>query len=208
MKKSLSKALLITVSVSTLVHASENIVSTKDVNNFKLDEEKITNYQIKEATDSSTTSQSDPQEKVEINQEYPKIIEEKTATGKIEKLVDENGHILAQKTIENDKVIQKVLNYYHPNGKLSRQITADENEGYYAEEFYSNGKLASQAGFLSEGNKIGKEKLSICVNETVFCNDADLFIIVCKTCHIVFGYAVCEIKLCSDRFTLIHGKAL
>ena len=158
MKKSLSKALLITVSVSTLVHASENIVSTKDVNNFKLDEEKITNYQIKEATDSSTTSQSDPQEKVEINQEYPKIIEEKTATGKIEKLVDENGHILAQKTIENDKVIQKVLNYYHPNGKLSRQITADENEGYYAEEFYSNGKLASQAGFLSEGNKIGKEK--------------------------------------------------
>ena len=128
MKKSLSKALLITVSVSTLVHASENIVSTKDVNNFKLDEEKITNYQIKEATDSSTTSQSDPQEKVEINQEYPKIIEEKTATGRIEKLVDENGHILAQKTIENDKVIQKVLNYYHPNGKLSRQITADENE--------------------------------------------------------------------------------
>lgn len=156
MKKSLSKALLLTVSVSTLAYAAENAVST-NTSNFKLDEEKISNYQINEASNTSTDAQSTEQQEIS-KEEFPKIIEEKTATGRIEKLIDENGRVLAQKTIENDKVIQKVLNYYHPNGQISRQITADENGGYYAEEFYSNGKIASQAGFLSEGNKIGKEK--------------------------------------------------
>lgn len=156
MKKSFSKALLITVSVSTLVHAAENIAPA-NTDNFKLDEEKVSNYQINEAIN-DTKEVAPSSKEVQPANEYPKIIEEKTANGRIEKLVDENGRVLAQKTIENDKVIQKVLNYYHPNGKLSRQITADEDGGYYAEEFYSNGKISSQAAYLSEGNKIGKEQ--------------------------------------------------
>lgn len=52
-----------------------------------------------------------------------------------------------------------MLNYYHPNGQVSRKVTTlDDGKGFYAEDYYMNGRLAAQATYLNENNKIGTEK--------------------------------------------------
>lgn len=153
MKKFLKFTLLITVSLSAISHiAGANNTSGE----YKLDEQKAADYQLEKSTDKTVEDNLLAKEKIE--EAKSQIITEKTPTGHIEKLLDNTGKVIAKKTIENDKVIEKVLNYYHPNGKLSRQITADDRGSFYAEEFYNNGAIASQTAYLSDGNKIGKEK--------------------------------------------------
>ncbi|MBP5698482.1 MAG: hypothetical protein J6W96_03020, partial [Alphaproteobacteria bacterium] len=62
-------------------------------------------------------------------------------------------------TITNDKITNKTLYYYYPTGQLMRKIVAsDDGSGFYAEEYYNNGKIAEQATFINEGNRIGIEK--------------------------------------------------
>ena len=66
---------------------------------------------------------------------------------------------MLKKKIEGDKITQKVLNYYYPSGQLMRKITSDENNtGFYATEYYQNGKVETEATYINENNKIGIEK--------------------------------------------------
>ncbi len=88
------------------------------------------------------------------------IVREEKEDGYIEKLLLPDGKVIAEKTIKDDEVVQKVLYYYHPDGSLARRVTATDADGrgFYAEDYYPNGKLAGQATFLNENSKIGKEK--------------------------------------------------
>ncbi len=157
MKKSLSYALLLTVSIPALVYAE--VVSSQEATDkggiYELDDSQA-RMKLEQNTkvDSTTVPVMS-----EGESQQPKIIKENTAKGYIEKLISPEGKIIAEKTIEDGEVIKKVLNYYHPNGYLSRQITARENNsGFYAEDYYPNGKIAAQSTYLNETNKIGVEK--------------------------------------------------
>ena len=163
MKKSLSLALLLTVSLPTLLYANsantEQNSSTVGV--YQLDEEKAAVQQQKQQINEdvkkiepSVAAKSDTTETGKA-----KIVKEEIKDGYIEKLLSPDGKVIAEKTIKDGEIVKKVLNYYHPNGKISRQITAmEEGKGFYAEEFYANGKLAGQATYINENNKIGIEK--------------------------------------------------
>ena len=162
MKKTLVAALLMTVSTAAIGEAVEEKTDT-----YALDANKVDSYQLDELVKqaehksgiSDIINKVSAKEQASATTKSPKIIIEETPSGRIEKLVDTDGHIIAEKTIENGKIVKKVLNYYYPDGILMRQITAkDDDTSFYAEEYYNNGKLASQATYINEGNKIGKEK--------------------------------------------------
>ena len=155
MKKSLKVALLVSVSllsISFSVLAQE----VKKSENYKLDEQQAANYEASKADMIGQETTPSANTIVDTNHQ---IITEDIPGGRIEKLVDKQGKVIAQKKIEDDRVVEKILNYYHPNGGLARQIIADMDGSFYAEEFYTNGVLGNQAAYLSEGNKIGKEKI-------------------------------------------------
>ena len=87
------------------------------------------------------------------------IVREEIEGGFVEKLLSPEGRVIAEKTVKDDEVVKKILNYYHPDGSLSRRVTAmEDDKGFYAEDYYPNGKLAAQATYLNESNKIGVEK--------------------------------------------------
>lgn len=156
MVKSLKIALLISISLLTV---SFSVLATDDTKteNYKLDEQKISDYETSKAEIIGQETQKNNNNTIVDNNHT--IVTEEVSGGRIEKLVDKDGKIIAQKKIENDKVVEKILNYYHPNGSLSRQITASTDGSFYAEEFYSNGVLGNQSAYITEGNKIGKEKI-------------------------------------------------
>ncbi len=163
MKKSLSLALLLTVSLPALVYANSANVqqASSAVGVYQLDEEKAAvqqqKQQIKEEVKKIEPSVAAKTDTAEAGK--PKIIKEEIKDGYIEKLLSPEGKVIAEKTIKDGEIVKKVLNYYHPNGVLSRQITAREDgKGFYAEDYYTNGKLAGQATYLNENNKIGIEK--------------------------------------------------
>ena len=156
MKKSLKFTLLVSVSFLS-ISFSVSALEEKKYEDFKLDEQKVLDYETNKA---EMIGQEAPKHTANtIVDTNHQIITEDIPGGRIEKLVDNQGKVIAQKKIENDRVVEKILNYYHPNGSLSRQVTADSDGSFYAEEFYSNGVLGNQAAYLSEGNKIGKEKI-------------------------------------------------
>lgn len=143
------------------VNAEENETNSSSV--YTLDEEKAQEFEVNQAGKTieiqEVSEVTATEEKPAENINEPKIVTEKTATGQIEKLISPDGKVIAEKTIEKDKVVKKVLNYYYPNGKLMRQVvSAGDDKGFYAEEYYSNGKISSQATYVNEKNKIGKEK--------------------------------------------------
>ena len=150
--------LLLTVSAASLALAAETSGT------YTLDENKADSYQLEELIKNIDVNVTAPQaeEKTALDgtsKIAPKVITEATPTGKIEKLVDVDGRVIAEKTIENDKITKQVLNYYYPDGTLMRQIVAKgQDTSFYAEEYYNNGKLAAQATYINEANKIGKEK--------------------------------------------------
>ncbi len=161
MKKSLSLALMLTVSLPALVWANSAIVQqdSSSTGIYQLDEEKAAALQQKAQAEVKNVVPLNKEETTENTADKPKIIKEETEDGYIEKLLSPDGKVIAEKTIRDSEVIKKVLNYYHPNGQISRQITAMEgSQGFYAEDFYPNGKLAGQATYLNENNKIGTEK--------------------------------------------------
>ena len=137
------------------VTAEENNTNSSSV--YTLDEEKAKEFEANK--DEKIIETPTLVETTQENSNEPKIVTEKTATGQIEKLISPDGKVIAEKTIEKDKVVKKVLNYYYPNGKLMRQVvTAGDDKGFYAEEYYTNGKISSQATYVNEQSKIGKEK--------------------------------------------------
>lgn len=145
----------------TPVNAEENETNSSSV--YALDEEKAQEFEVNQAEKTieiqDVSEITATEEKPAENTNEPKIVTEKTATGQIEKLISPDGKVIAEKTIEKDKVIKKVLNFYYPNGKLMRQVvSAGDDKGFYAEEYYSNGKISSQATYVNEKSKIGKEK--------------------------------------------------
>lgn len=165
MKKTLSFALILTVFVvASAVSSEENARETPLSNTYKLDENKASAYKLNgndELTQGSSVilSESPVVNEAADSEKSPRIITEIIPDGKIEKLIDSEGRVIAEKRIEHGQITKKILNYYYPTGQLSRQVTAHEdNGGFYAEDYYQNGKLAVQATYINEENKIGKEK--------------------------------------------------
>lgn len=163
MGKSLNLALLLTVSLPAVAYAvsaapAEKAPATASSGIYKLDEEKAASAAVsKAAGDAGAVSPAAPIAEEETDQ--PKIIKEEISDGHIEKLVAPDGKVIAEKTIKDGEVVKKVLNYYHPNGQVSRKVTTlDDGKGFYAEDYYMNGRLAAQATYLNENNKIGTEK--------------------------------------------------
>ena len=98
-------------------------------------------------------------EKAQKKTPQAQIMREEIDGGFVEKLLSPEGRVIAEKTVKDDEVVKKILNYYHPDGSLSRRVTAmEDDKGFYAEDYYPNGKLAAQATYLNESNKIGVEK--------------------------------------------------
>lgn len=162
MKKNLSLTAALAVSVSLLAFAGQTCAEG-ETNNFQLDESSAAEFQLKETLQKDTTPNLTPAaEEAETPREdetEPQIIREDIEGGYVEKLMSPEGQVIAEKTIKDDKIIKKVLNYYAPDGALQRRITAEEGaSGFYAEDFYPNGNVASQAHFINEDNKIGKER--------------------------------------------------
>lgn len=163
MGKSLNLALLLTVSLPAVAYAvsaapAEKAPATASSGIYKLDEEKAASAAVsKAAGDAGAVSPAAPIAEEKADQ--PKIIKEEISGGHIEKLVAPDGKVIAEKTIKDGEVVKKVLNYYHPNGQVSRKVTTlDDGKGFYAEDYYMNGRLAAQATYLNENNKIGTEK--------------------------------------------------
>lgn len=134
-------------------------------NKFELDESSAAEFQLKETLQKDTApsitpvAQSETSASADSSQTAPDIIREDIEGGYVEKLMSPEGQVIAEKTVKDDKIVKKVLNYYTPEGVLQRRITAkDGASGFYAEDFYSNGNIASQAHYLNEDNKIGKEQ--------------------------------------------------
>lgn len=150
MKKVFGLSWLLMLSASTLSYAfAEEISATKT---YELDETAINKEILQESNIKDVPPIPDQIEK-------PKIITEEIPNGRIEKLLDNENHIIAEKKIEGDKITQKVLYYYYPTGELMRKVTATENnDGFQAQEYYQNGKIGSEATYLNEDNKIGIEK--------------------------------------------------
>jgi len=161
MKKILVLTLIVLASLGRYASA-EGSADTSNSTRYKLDEEKTTAYEVREADKEIASTNALELEKakgLDIKNDEPRVVTETTSNGRIEKLVDSEGKVIAEKTIENDKIVKKVLNYYYPNKQLMRKVTAlDNDKGFYAEEYYNNGKISSQATFINEDNKIGIEK--------------------------------------------------
>lgn len=153
------RKILLLIMLSFALAGVQATAEEKKTSNYTLDEEKATAYNLKETLDSANSDKAIAKNTLKENIESPKILTEKTATGRIEKMLDAEGKIIAEKTIENDKIVKKVLKYYYPTGQLMRQIISKEDDGsFYAEDYYTNGQPASRATYINENNKIGKEK--------------------------------------------------
>ncbi|MBO5039172.1 MAG: hypothetical protein J6C85_06955 [Alphaproteobacteria bacterium] len=157
MKKLLVLTLMLMLSLPVLTLKAEDGAQSK---HYELDEDKASRFKLKETeAEIATATETASQNQKMINENIPHIITEEFAGGRVEKLVDETGKVIAEKTIENDKIVKKVLNYYYPTGELSRKVIANEDDkGFYAEDYYTNSKLAAQATYINEQSKIGKEK--------------------------------------------------
>ena len=162
MKKNLS---LLAVLVVLLALSGQTYAEGE--NNYELDESSAADFQLKETLQQDTTPNIVPaaeetpaaNDNAETPAGGPEIIRDDIEGGSVEKLLSPEGQILAEKTIKDDKIVKKVLNYYAPDGTLQRRITAEEGEsGFYAEEFYPNGKLSSESYYINEDNKIGEER--------------------------------------------------
>ncbi|MBQ2886372.1 MAG: hypothetical protein IJE43_21840, partial [Alphaproteobacteria bacterium] len=107
MVKSLKIALLISISLLTV---SFSVLATDDTKteNYKLDEQKISDYETSKAEIIGQETQKNNNNTIVDNNHT--IVTEEVSGGRIEKLVDKDGKIIAQKKIENDKVVEKILN--------------------------------------------------------------------------------------------------
>ena len=151
MRRVFGLAWLMMLSASTITYAlaADEISATKT---YELDEETIDKELLRDNNQQEVHPALNTTEK-------PKIITEEIPNGRIEKLLDNENRVIAEKKIEGDKITQKTLNYYYPTGRLMRRITSMENnQGFQAREFYQNGKIGSEAIYLNEDNKIGTEK--------------------------------------------------
>ncbi len=149
MKKSFAFALLLSVSCSLPALAAAHDTSP-ETEHYKLEESSSRTYDVEAGTAAPAAEKST---------RSPQIVKEDIEGGFIEKLIDSEGKIIAEKTIVDGQAERKVLNYYYPDGTLARRITAlKDQEGFLADEYYADGTLAGQAVFLNEGNKIGTEK--------------------------------------------------
>lgn len=170
MKKSFSLVLLLAVSVPALAfaEAAGNTVNASTSGKYRLDADKEENYRLKAAAEETSADTPLSQEEVltpENAEEMLKnsasvnIIKEEIPGGTVEKLVDKDGRVIAEKTIENGEITKKVLNYYDTAGNLTQKVVAlDGDTGFYAEEYYPNKQIAAQATYINEKSKIGKEK--------------------------------------------------
>ncbi|MBR5154274.1 MAG: hypothetical protein IKW58_00950 [Alphaproteobacteria bacterium] len=187
MVKSLKLALFLTVSLQTLAFATEITTSSTPyslddevVENYKLKEslneaispkleasqeeanaslnnenpstiEKAVNNEVKEEKTSIAP---------EVVEDVPQIITETIEGGILEKLVTKEGLVIAEKKIINNEIVERVLNEYHPNHALARKIISkgEEDGSFYAEEYYPNGKKASEAIYINNFTKLGIEK--------------------------------------------------
>lgn len=130
--------------------------------NFVLDKNVAEEFQLKEAlqnaSQAETYTSSEESETSNTKSTNPQIIRKETENGYIEKILSPDGKVIAEKIIENDKVIKNVLNYYTAEGALAKRVTANtSDDNFYVEEFYPNGQIASSAIFINENNKLGKE---------------------------------------------------
>lgn len=154
----LAFALVASVSLVSFYAAAQ----TAESGNFELDKEKAEDFQLKETlqnAESSNIPVAETEETKTTDETKPQIIREDIENGYIEKILSPEGQVIAEKTIQNDKVVKNVLNYYSPEGLLIRQVTVhDGDNNFYAEEFYPNGNVSSSAAFINESNKIGKER--------------------------------------------------
>lgn len=152
MKKSFTFALLLTVSYSFAAFAAA-LENSSSSSSYALEKDAAEMYKLKEAPQAAEA----PKAMAEQNQ--PKIVKEDIEGGFIEKLYDANDRLIAEKMIKDEAIVQKVLYYYNPDGKISRRVVAaKDSNGFLAEEYYSNGKVAGTATFINAKNKIGQEK--------------------------------------------------
>ena len=172
MRKRLYLSLMLGVSlIAVTAYAATEGETTTNGGEYTLDEKKAETYRLEKKfevgeinsnQDNPLTTENITQEKEQespATADKPKILTEETEAGKVEKLLDTDGKVIAEKTTKDGIVVKKVLNYYYPTGQLMRRVTAkDDNSGFYAEEYYPNGSIASQASYLNELNKVGKEK--------------------------------------------------
>ncbi len=167
MIKTLKLALFVTVSFNALAYADSLSTDDKTISNtnntlssYTLDEETITNYQLKENDENITipdATQPSPTPKELEN--APKILKEEIKDGYIEKLVNNDGLVIAEKKVIKGNIVERVLNEYHPNKKIARKIISTSDDGsFYAEEYYTNGKISSEATYINDANKLGVEK--------------------------------------------------
>lgn len=160
MKKSLNIALLLTVSFPALLVAEENLSLQKEgasgAYELKADAEEA--YQLKDNLATDETAATSKTDKKVTETVTPRITKEEIAGGYIERLLDENERVIAEKRVINDEVTENVLNYYYPDGTLMRRIRTTGEGGFEAEEYYANGKVAAQSNYLNENSRIGKEK--------------------------------------------------
>ncbi len=150
MKKSLTIALFFSVSLVSMALADE-----KTSSNFKLNETLVENYKIKEKTSAPITKPTGNK-----TSSKPNIIKEEIPDGYIEKLLSEDGLVIAEKRVVNNEIIERIVNDYHPNKTISKKIIfSGEDNGFYVEEYYPNGKLSREVGFINDRNRIGVEKI-------------------------------------------------
>ena len=147
MKKSLKLALFITVSLHSIALATDSSSS-----NFKLDEDVAQNYKLK-----AENLEPTPKEETILKDHTIKKVE--IEGGYIEKLISKEGLIVAEKKVIDNEIVERILNEYHPNKTIYRKIiTKGDNEGFYLEEYYPNGKLSNEAVYINNNYKLGTEK--------------------------------------------------
>ena len=153
MKKSLTLSLFITVSLSTIALATDS-KST----NFKLDNKIADAYKINE-TSKTSTQKLEKATKQKTPSPNHKIIKENILGGYVEKLLDDEGLVIAEKKVVDNKIIESTINEYHPNKKISKKIISrGEDNGFYVEEYYPNGNISKEASYINDQNKLGIEK--------------------------------------------------
>ncbi len=153
MMKYLKLAFLINVSLSSLALASE-----ANTNTYSLDEATIENAKIKLNDNNKIVNKTKQITSEDVLKSFD-VIKEEISGGYIEKLLTKDGIIVAEKKVINNEIKERTLYEYHPNGNISRKIISYGNaDGFYAEEYYTNGKKSSTATYLNNQNKIGIEK--------------------------------------------------
>lgn len=161
MKKSFSLFLLFAVIFAAAEAPAVNTSAADDkkASAYQLDEKAAAAYKLKEQSSESPSAAAKTKPDSSADVDAPQIVTQQIPGGRIEKLMDASGRVIAEKTIKGDEITEKVLNYYYPEGALSRRIVSrGEESGFFAEEYYRNGKLAASGSFLNEISKIGTER--------------------------------------------------